>query len=70
MPIGVSHGFSNPTNVRAKVLEVRTGGGYGKMLEELTHAFPSGTPIDRERLDMIMRRYDSIPAAPDATTRK
>ncbi len=70
VPRGIAHGFSNPTQVRAKVLEVRTGGGYGKMLEELTQAFPSGTPLDRERLDMIMRRYDSIPAAPDATTRK
>lgn len=70
VPIEVSHGFSNPTNVMAKVLEVRTGGGYGKMLEELSQAFPTGTPIDLERMDMIMHRYDSIPAATDATTRK
>ncbi len=70
VPRGVSHGFTNPTKVKTKVLEVRTGGGYGQMLEELTQAFPSGTPIDPERLDMIMRRYDSVPTAPHATTRE
>lgn len=78
VPTGVSHSFSNPTKVWAKALEVRAGGAESdlaemdsvKMLEELSQAFPTGTPIERERVDMIMRRYDSIPAAPDATTRK
>ncbi len=46
------------------------GTGYGKMLEEPAQAIPSGTPIDRKRMDGIMRRYDSIPAARHATTRK
>ena len=80
VPTGVSHAISNPMKVWAKALEVRAGGVavHGdldgmdsvKMLEELSQAFPTGTPIDRERMDAIMRRYDSIPAAPDATTRK
>ncbi len=69
VPTGVSHAFLNPTKVWAKVLEVRTGGGMEKMFEERAQAFPPGTPIDRERMDAIMRRYDIL-AAPHATTTK
>ncbi len=58
VPTGVSHAFSNPTKVWAKALEVHTGGGWEKMFEERAQAFPPGTPIDRERLDAIERRYD------------
>ncbi len=70
VPVGVAHTFSNPTNVWAKVLEVRSPGGGEKFLEERAQAFPPGAPIDRERMDAIMRRYDVIPAAPHATTTK
>ncbi len=70
VPHGVSHGFSNPAKVRAKVLEVRTvgvPGGAARLFEERAQAFPPGTPIDPERMDAIMRRYDVFPAAPHAT---
>jgi quercetin dioxygenase-like cupin family protein len=70
VPTGVSHAVSNPTKVWAKGLEVRTPGGVEKMFEERAQAFPPGAPIDQERMDAIMRRYDMIPAAPHATTRK
>ena len=67
VPIGVPHAFSNPTKAWAKMLEIRIPGEMEKMLEERAQAFPPGTPIDRERMDAIMRRYDVITAPPDAT---
>ncbi len=73
VPTGVTHAVSNPTRAWAKVLEVRTvgvRGGAAKLFEERAQAFPPGAPIDRERMDAIMRRYDFIPAAPHATTTK
>ena len=49
------------------MLEVRTPGGMEKMFEERAQAFPPGTPINREGMDAIMRRYDVILVPSDAT---
>ena len=70
VPTGVAHAFSNPTKTWANMLDVNSGGGLGKMLEELAQAFPPGTPIDRERWGGIESRYDVIPAAPHASATK
>ena len=68
VPAGVSHAFSNRTRAWGKMLQVHTGGALEQMFEELARAFPTGTPIDRERMGAIMLRYDQIPAAPRVTT--
>lgn len=67
VPTGVSHAFSNPTRVWGKMLQVHTGGALEKMFDELSQAFPPGTPIDRERMATIMHRYDQRPASAPVT---
>lgn len=62
IPTGTVHGFSNPGQERARMVEIDTPGRFQDYFEELGREFPVGEPIDQVRMAQLQQKYDFVAA--------
>jgi quercetin dioxygenase-like cupin family protein len=62
VPHGSSHRFANPSERRARMLQIDSVGGREAMFKEMSAAFPPGSKLDPPVLLEILKRYDTRPA--------
>ena len=63
-PRGIPHSFSNPTERRARFIEVAWPAGIEEYFKEAAAAFEPGRPPDMAKLMALMQRYGIQPALP------
>lgn len=62
IPTGIVHGFSNPGQERARMVEIDTPGSFQAYFEALGREFPVGEPIDQGRMARLQQQYDFVAA--------
>ncbi len=62
VPHGVVHKFANPTENPARMLQIDSHGGREGMFQEMTAAFPPGSPLEPKVMLEIFKKYDTRPA--------
>ncbi len=62
VPHGLGHKFGNPSDRRARMLQIDSAGGREAMFKEMSAAFPPGSTLDPSVLLEILERYDTRPA--------
>ncbi len=58
IPAGSVHGFSNPGQAHARMVEIDTPGSFQDYFEALGQEFPAGEPIDQGRMVQLQQQYD------------
>ncbi|GAB3044955.1 cupin domain-containing protein [Spirosoma pulveris] len=60
IPTGVVHGFSNPGQEQACMLEIDMPGSFQDYFEALGRAFVPGEPIDQVRMARLQQQFDFV----------
>lgn len=64
VPPGVPHGFSNPTDARAKLLLVMSPADFDRYFVELANILARSGPPDSDAIGALRRKYDTQQLSP------